>query len=268
MIIEVRAAAGLHAVMFTMLWRGAILLFALAAGPAAARATAVRTAAWTSNDISVTQTLPGQEEGGDSSRFQVGENGDARIEVTLRNGSTHTAGTILLIAGRWLLSQGFDATPGQEIHALDAAALNSQLVIVLLTAALPKGPPDPGVPQHVNFTEKGYPIHIATATASREYGAPWTVEGTVSVQAARAPATFRLSFSYSDHGRPMTNAFAGSVASSESPVHLPDSMKVAGWTVRRIGAQQERFSDRLKPGSGTGAAVPKVATIGDLRRLE
>jgi len=243
-----------------MLRRGAILLLALSAGPAAARTTDVRAAAWTPNDISVTQTLPGQE-GGASSRFQVGENGDARIEVTLRSGSTQTAGTILLIAGRWLLAQGFDATPAQEIDALDTAALNSQLVIVLLTAALPKGPPDPGAPQRVNFTEKGYPIHIATATASREYGAPWTVEGTVSVQAARAPTTFRLSFSYSDQGRPMTNVFAGSVASSEPPVYLPDSMKVTGWTIRRIGAHQER-----RPAAG--AAVPKAATVGDLRRLE
>jgi hypothetical protein len=196
--------------------------------------------------------------GAANTRFEVGPSGDARIAIDLRDATAHIKGAILLIAGRWMLTQGFAAAPAKEIDALDAATLNSQLVIVLLTAVLPNGPPAAGAPQHVRFAEKNQPIRIETATKSAAYRAPWTVVGSVSVPAAKAPVNYQLSFTYSDEGSARTLDFTGTVATVSSPLELPDSMKLAGWKIRRIGAD---------PG-GAHAPLPQAATVGELRRLE
>jgi hypothetical protein len=193
-----------------------------------------------------------------NTRFEVGPSGDARIAVELRDAGAHIKGTILLIAGRWMLTQGFAAASAKEVDALDTATLNSQLVIVLLTAVLPNGPPAAGAPQHVRFAEKNNPIRIETATKSAEYHAPWTAVGSVSMPAANAPVNYQLSFTYSDEGIARTLDFTGTVATLSSPLELPDSMKLAGWKTRRIGAD---------PG-GAHSPLPKAATVGELRQLE
>jgi hypothetical protein len=235
--------------------------------PPAGAHSAEASTAWAPNDIRVSQTEPGRP-GSASTHFEVAANGDARIAVELRNDGTHTTGTILLIGGRWMLTRGFAAKSGREIAALDAAALNSQLVIVLLTAVLPGGRPAPGPPQHVRFAEKTKPIRIATATTSAEYRAPWTVTGSVTVPQAAAPATYQLSFTYSDAGAARTVDFAGSVADASSPLELPDSMKLAGWKIRRLGTQPESAATGSQPGARAQHAVPKVATLGELRQRE
>src|SRR5215831_2743479 len=209
----------------------AILALILTAPPTALPAEG--SAAWTPNDISVSRTVAGQP-GSASTHFEIGANGDARIAVDLHTGGARTRGTILLISGRWMLTQGFTGAEGREIEALDAAALNSQLVIVLLTAALPNGPPAPGAPQYVRVAEKNNPIKIATASRSAEYPAPWTVVGSVSVQSAEAPASYQLSFTYPEEGLARTIDFAGSVGNAKSPLEFPDSMKLAGWKIHRL----------------------------------
>ena len=228
---------------------------------------AAGSAAWTPDDIRVSRTEPGRP-GSMSTHFEIAPNGDARIAVELRDDGTRSAGTILLIAGRWMLTQGFTANAGnagREIEALDAAALNSQLVIVLLTAALPGGRPAPGPPQNVRFAEKGKPIQITTASTSAKYGAPWTVTGSVTVPQADAPAAYQLSFTYSDAEGARTIELAGSVATATSPLELPDAMKLAGWKVRRLGPTPGSPASGAQPGAGTPPALPKAATVGELR---
>jgi hypothetical protein len=68
-------------------------------------------AAWIAKDVSVTLTVPGQD-GVANTRLEVGAIGDARVTVDTREGSSHTKGRIILIAGRWMLTQGFAPTPG------------------------------------------------------------------------------------------------------------------------------------------------------------
>jgi hypothetical protein len=243
--------------------RAATALLALA--PAAA--VAATPVPWTSNDISVSRTVPGQPTSA-STHFEVGEKGDARIAVDLRDGSTHTRGTILLIGGRWMLTQGFPGAGSKEIDALDTAVLNSQLVLVLLTDALPDGPPAPGAPQHVRFAEKNKPIKIATPSRSVEYLAPWTVAGSVSVPVAQAPASYQLSFTYSEEGVARTLDFTGSVGSLKSPLDLPDSMKLAGWRIARLPAATETAPADSRPGTAVNQPAPKAATLGALRALD
>jgi hypothetical protein len=213
----------------------------------------------------VTQSIEGSERA--STRFEVGANGDARVAVSLRDGEAHTAGTIVLIGGRWMLTRGFTMAPARAVGALDVAALNSQLVIVLLTAVLPNGPPARGASPRVHFEEKTQRIRIATATTTGEYDAPWSVEGTVSTAAAGGATGFRLTFTCLESGRPRTTVFAGSVGNSEPPLRLPDSMTLAGWALRRIGAPRTATA-AAAAGSGSGPPEHKPATIGELRKLE
>lgn len=248
-------------------WRSCGCIVAILALILTARPTALPaegSAAWTPNDISVSRTVAGQP-GSVSSHFEVGANGDARIAVDLRTEGMRTRGTILLINGRWILTQGFTGAEGREIEALDAAALNSQLVIVLLTAALPSGPPAPGAPQHVRVAEKNNPIKIATASRSAEYLAPWTVVGSVTVQAAEAPASYQLSFTYPEQGLARTIDFAGSVGNVKSPLEFPDSMKLAGWKIHRLPSPEGSSGH---PDQAAHRAAPKAATLGELRALE
>jgi hypothetical protein len=93
--------------------------------------------------------MPGQD-GATNTRLEVGADGDARIAVDIRDGSSRTKGTIILIAGRWMLTRGFLPTLGAEIDEMDTAALTTQLVMRLLEAGLPKGSPTPGSPQHAS----------------------------------------------------------------------------------------------------------------------
>jgi hypothetical protein len=238
------------------------LLLAGSLGSALAQTTAV----WAPNDINVSQSVP-ERAGSTGSRFEISANGDARIAVDRREGSTHTAGTILLIAGRWMLTQGFSGAAAEQLAALDAVAVNSQLVIVLLTAALPNGAPAAGPPQHVRVAEKAKPIKITTASSSVEYGAPWTVVGAVTVQRAEGPASYELSFTYSDQGTARTMDFSGSVGSEPSPLSLPDSMKLAGWKIRRVPQSAGSAGTAGQPDSAGHGEAPKAATLGELRQL-
>ncbi len=213
---------------------------------------------WTPDDIKVSQSAAG-EPPSLSARFEVAPNGDARIAIEQRDGTRRTGGTVLLIGGRWMLTQGSMSSSGKEVESLDLAVLDSQLVLVLLTAALPDGPPAPGPPQHVRFAEKNNPIRIATPTRSVEYRAPWTVVGSVAVPASDAAASYQLAFTYSEQGNSRTIDFTGSAGTAKAPLDIPDSMRLAGWKLRRLPQAQ--------PDAAAQPGVPKVATIGELRRL-
>jgi hypothetical protein len=248
-----------------------LLLLACAAGSASAPAAAApatrdAAAAWTLDDIGVTQSVEGKERA--STRFEVLANGDARVAVSLDDGGVHTTGTILLIGGRWMLARGFAPTPAKAVGALDVAALNSQLVIVLLNAALPDGPPANGAASGVHFKEKTQRIRIATATSTGVYDAPWGVEGTLSAADADGARSFRLTFSCTEAGHPSTTVFAGRVSNAQPQPQLPDSMKLAGWTLRRISGRTTAAATAATSGSGARSPEHKPATIGELRKLE
>jgi hypothetical protein len=222
---------------------------------------------WVAKDVSASLTVPGQQ-GASNTRIEVGANGDARVTFDVLDGGNHTKGTIILIAGRWMLTQGFTPTPGEEIDEMDAAALTSQLIIKLLEAVLPKGPPAPGTSRHVSYSERTNAIQVATTSASGEYSPPWSVNGTVAVQAPGFPATYRLNFKYSDEGHTLNMNLAGSVADPKTVVSFPDSMPLSGWTIHNVGPYQERSPDGNKFDYGARPQIPKATTVGELRKLQ
>lgn len=254
----------------------AFLAGALALG-VATRAHPQPVAAWRTDDIRVARSAPGHEATANT-RFEVAENGDARITSTSGDGGTQSGGTILVIAGRWVLSRGY-APSRRAIEVLDAATLDSQLVILLLNAALPHGPPKPGEETPVSTSERNKPIRIATPSASAVYSAPWSVTGTVTVREFGAPAAFRLTFTFfDDTGRSAARLLTGTIGAASTPLSLPDSMRLAGWTIRRIDAGEPASAGAAgstappsakaaaKPAEVLPIAHPKATTLGELRR--
>ena len=221
---------------------------------------------WVAKDISVVETVPGEDDVADT-RVEIGANGDARINLDIRDGNSHTKGTILLIAARWMLTQGFTPTEGAEIDLMDVATLNAQLVLKLLAFTLPKGPPIPGLPQKVDYSDNTNPIEVATSSASGQYDAPWKVDGTVTVESSRAPASYRLTFAFTNQGRPVKMSLAGRVADPATLVFFPDSMKLQGWAVHKIGPYQERQPGGVTLDFGAPPNAPKATTVGELRKL-
>ena len=242
-----------------------VLAVAFATGASSGNAADAKSA-WVVKDVSVSLTAPGQD-GASNTRLEVGENGDARVTFDDLEGGNHTKGTIILIAGRWMLTHGFTPTPGEEIDHMDAAALTSQLITKLLEAVLPKGPPAPGKSRNVSYTEKSNAIQVATMSASGEYGPPWSVNGTVATQAPGFPATYRLKFKYSDEGQTVNMNLAGSVADPKSVLSFPDSMPLSGWTIHNVGPYQEPSPDGTKFDYGARQQNPKATTVGELRKL-
>jgi hypothetical protein len=194
--------------------------------------TALSASAWTLTDIGVSLTMPG-ESSVVKTRLEVGADGDGRVTIDISDGKQRTAGTILLVSGRWMLTQGLKLEPGAEIDYLDLAALNAQLVMALLNAALPTGPPAPGSSRTVSVAEKARPIQVNTSSASAEYGTPWSVVGTVSVPSPGAAAHYQLKFSYTDESGTVVEDLTGTAGNAATAVKLGDSMKLDGCSQAR-----------------------------------
>lgn len=239
-----------------------MLALVLAFVPAIGR-TGSGATSWLANDVSTLQTMPGWD-GSEQSRLEVGENGDTRITFDLRGGGKQTEGTIVVVADRWMLIRGFTPGPGVEIDELDIAVLNCQLVVRLLEAALPEGPPVPGIPVHVSVSEKVRPVQVATPSAFGEYGPPWTLDGTVDVPTKGAPANYQLIFSYLSEGRGTTMKLVGRVGSAL--LSLPDSMPLEGWAVHSLGHHQHDSSNSKGHDQSAPPDTSPPATIGDLRK--
>lgn len=210
---------------------------------------------WVANDVRVCASSPGSDGAADT-RLEIGVNGDARITLDLRGGEDRTVGTIDLIAGRWMLTQGFSPAPGAEIDDMDVGVLNAKLVMRLLSTTLPKGPPPPGAPRRIEHSDKAYPIQLTTMSASAEYGPPWSVSGTVEVKAAGASANYQLKITYVDQGRTVKMNLDGSLANQSTAVSFPDSMSLSGWTIHKVGPYQEQSPDGTKLDYGVQSLRP------------
>lgn len=240
------------------------LVFVLLVGCRAVAGPDDRTA-WDTSYVSATETLNGAV-GSSETRLESGPNGDVRITIDLRDGKSRTKGTILLISGRWMMTRGLKFYPGMEIDLLDQAALNSQLVVSLLRAALPNGPPGAGEPKTVSFTEVNKPISVSTTSASGEYGAPWSVNGTIGVPAAGALAKYSLKFTYSGETGKVTMLITGEVGSPKLPLTIPDSMSLVGWKIHKLGPTQAQGPNSAQLDYGAQPSTQNDATVGSLRQ--
>jgi len=219
---------------------------------------------WAMTSFDVTQTVPAVS-GAEATKLVLTANGDARIAVNVSIGNEHSRGTILLIAGRWMATQGLTLQSGSELDLMDIAAMNSQLVTTLLRLALPEGPPQPGAPARIDLKEQRGPLRVATSSASGEYGAPWSVAGTASVAAAGGPVTYQLDFTFKTREDQQEVQLKGQVSRPDPPLTIADSESLAGWTVYSVGPDQKVSRDGTRGGYGAQPAAA-AATVGELRQ--
>lgn len=228
------------------------LLLVLAAGLVASVRPAGAADAWAADQVSVTETLEGQP-GEVTTLFEKARNGDVRITVDLSDGRRRTHGVVLVVAGKWLLSRDLPQA-ARPLDYVDAAALNSQLVLALLRAGAPQGPPDAGRTATVAVTEPTRSIHVSTSTASGDFAAPWNLSGSLTVQSRNAPADYRLMLRYHAEDRDLTMHLTGTAGNAAQPFDLADDTPLSGWALHRL-------SGHRMPGEET------AVTVGALRKL-
>ncbi len=60
---------------------------------------------------------------------------------------------------------------------------------------------------------------------------------------------------------------AGRVADPGTLVSFPDSMKLGGWALHKIGPYQQQYPGGTTLDFGARPETPKAATVGELRKL-
>lgn len=105
------------------------------------------------------------------------ETHDIHVDVEQSDGTAVVKGKILMIGGRVMAMQGPIARPGYEIDALDAFALQLQLVMKLLGRVYPNGPASTKTVQDVDYSDDKTGIEIATQSAGGAIQAPWHLVG-------------------------------------------------------------------------------------------
>lgn len=218
--------------------------------------------------VAVTQTMR-EQPGRLFTKLELAANGDARVTFESDDGSKASAGTILLVAGHWMLVRGLTAEPGREIDNLDIAALNSQLVLTLLSRALPDGFPSGGKERVVSFAENSERIEVGTSSASGGYPAPWSVKGKVTSVVDSTVVNYSLDFKYrADEHNDSTIHLEGFIANPSEQLELDDSMSLDGWAVHKIGAFEEHTGDGTTFDYGARTAKVAAKTIGQLRLIK
>jgi hypothetical protein len=200
-------------------------------------------------------------------QFTFGSDNDLLLKIQTHQGKEQTQGTILLVSGRAMLTKGLSLERGYEIDTLDAPVLMYQLVVSLLSQAVPEGPEKLTSSRKVNLTESKRAIRIATPSASGRFPPPWNVNGSID---KKAPLQFEYSLSFTcpeENGpRTATMIFSGQWNRGAAPAMLQDSMNIEGWSLHTIGP----FSLKQEGGTildyGAQAKLLQVRTLGELRK--
>lgn len=198
-------------------------------------------------------------------RFDRNTN-DIQVEVENSDGEKLVRGKILMVGGRVLAVQGPITEQGYEIDALDAPVLEYQLILKLLSKALPNGPEEIRGKKAVNFKEEKEGISLATPSAGGTIPAPWRVRGEVRADSA-AVVDFKLTLtsagSKSTEIRETT--FAGEL-SKDANAKIDDSISLEGWNLFGVGVQQRKTDNGTIYDYGAGPAPAAYRTVSDVRK--
>lgn len=202
--------------------------------------------------------------------FEIAANGEFRVEVKEvgEGGASGRSGTVLMIAGRAMATQGVELPAGSEIDAVDRPTLELLLVRTLLDRAVPGGPGAVQGSVPVEIRETNQPLHVSTLTASGEYQPPWNVSGLV-----RREAADRLAFDFTLHataeapGTPGPEIrFAGTWELGTPLPHLPDDLPLAGWNTYTLGPIHHTLGTTEIFAYGAVPVPNRFATVGALRK--
>jgi hypothetical protein len=156
---------------------------------------------------------------------------DFRIDTSQRKGDKSYSGSLIVVAGKRLLTKGIPLEPGTEIDVLDGPVLYVRLVFELLCRGLPAGPASVKSVRKVNVAEDREPLVINTPSGTNgEFPAPWTLSGSVRPDGAGIAFDLLLACNGLEPFR-----LKGSWTRAAALLELPDSMSLAGWRVFSLG---------------------------------
>jgi len=192
---------------------------------------------------------------------------DIQIDVENSEAGSVARGRILMIAGRVMAIQGPIAQPGYEIDALDAAALQLQLVTKLLGRAFPNGPASVKPAQDVDYSDRNTGIQIATQSAGGMIQAPWRVVGElkhVDPDVIQYDLTLTSS-NARDPGKKNTVTFSGTLFNSPN-TRIDDQLSLEKWNLFGVGPQSRKQGNSTIIDYSAAPETTAYKTVADVRK--
>lgn len=174
-------------------------------------------------------------------------------------------GTIKLVEGRAMLTHGLSLEKGYEIDALDGPILTYQILVSLLSQAIPAGPGTFSGTKTISLEEQKRGIRIATMSASGYLRAPWMLAGTVSRKDAET-VTFSLKFTYTKGTNPSVLSFDGSWKKLQQAPQIDSAMLLQGWRLHLLGPVEIKQEGSTIFDYAAQSQPTPVGTLGELRK--
>jgi hypothetical protein len=200
--------------------------------------------------------------------FLMATNGDMQIDISEHPAKESSSGTILLISGRVMATQGMKLEPGYEIDSVDGAGLSWQLASQLLERGAPGDPRSLKQPVQIDILEKKDSISVGTTSASGSYPPPWTAKGTVKPVGVGRVA-FEVVFGFRDPGSPQRTfelRYSGTWEQAQPPPQIEDSRSLKNWTIHWIGPTRRSDAGGQILDYGASPTQDRYATVADLRK--
>lgn len=198
----------------------------------------------------------------------ISPTGETRIHMAGEEPGKQHSRDMLLVAGRFLAVHGDALEPGYEIDALDAAALEWQLVAKLLDHAVPGGPPAGPTQIPIAVNEPKVPIEVSTASAAGSYPAPWSAAGQATRDSA-GRVLYRIDFRFTPPAAkqptPPTH-LEGFWEILAPPPAIPDSFSLAGWKLYQLGPVKHQTPEGERQEYAATPLAGDAKTVGELRQ--
>ena len=174
-------------------------------------------------------------------------------------------GSLIILLGKVMLSNGLVLEKNREIDALDTPVLMLQLLINLLNQSIPNGPQTIGDEQAINHTELTTPIRLSTKSASAFFNTPWSVTGSLS-QNPHHVIAYDLEFNAKlDQGTHYLIKMNGKLH-KEDAVILNSAMNLEGWEIYDIGPYSQQINSKTIAHYGAKKSTSKANTLGELHQ--
>lgn len=199
---------------------------------------------------------------------------DVRVRYHTASQGQPNDGELLLIGGEFLALKGGSIEPGYEIDLIDGPALMLQTVVSLLDFALPEGPAMVKSEKTIASQETKRRVAVATASASAEYGPPWSVAGTLRRESSGLLA-FDLTFTFvpldplgrDTQQQAQSMHLSGRLDYSTKRAELPNDFSLAGWRVLGLGPQTRKEGQATMLDFGANAKAEAYQTVGEVRAI-
>lgn len=174
-------------------------------------------------------------------------------------------GSIKLVEGRAMLTRGLTLKRGYEIDALDGPILTYQILVSLLSQAIPNGSDRFTGDNTINIKEKKRGIRIATTSASGYFPPPWRLAGSVS-RKDKETVDFSLQFTYTHNKATAVLLLDGTWRQLQQAPKIDSSMSLSGWKLHLLGPVEIKQEGSTILDYAAQSKPTPLGTLGELRK--